>query len=300
MQENNDDKEKNLTRLPAKHDTFIALDSDGCVFDTMTVKQIKCIAPTIISHWNLGSVRKTVISTVESVSLFSETRGQNRFLLLITLMNLLKTNGKIIQSGTKIPSFNSLKKWVSSGVALSNESLKREVQKTGNAELKSVLNWSLKVNRRIAHVVKNAKPFKWAKKSLPLIASSSDIMVVSQTPVEALTREWKKSGLTKHLLAIGGQELGAKSEQIRLATRGKYRKNRILMIGDAPGDMKAAKKSGVLFYPINPGHEEESWKRFHNEAYKKFISGTYSGKYSSRLKREFMKLLPSLPKKRHL
>jgi len=31
------------------------------------------------------------------------------------------------------------------------------------------------------------------------------------------------------------------------------------MIGDAPGDMIAAKSNGVLFNPINPHHEEDSW-----------------------------------------
>ena len=30
------------------------------------------------------------------------------------------------------------------------------------------------------------------------------------------------------------------------------------MIGDAPGDMKAAHASGALFFPIVPGDEEES------------------------------------------
>lgn len=33
------------------------------------------------------------------------------------------------------------------------------------------------------------------------------------------------------------------------------------MIGDAPGDLKAARGNGALFFPVNPGDEEESWKR---------------------------------------
>ena len=39
------------------------------------------------------------------------------------------------------------------------------------------------------------------------------------------------------------------------------------MIGDAPGDMKAARANGALFFPINPGHEDESWERFYDEAH---------------------------------
>ncbi|MDT7723259.1 MAG: hypothetical protein QOE94_4270, partial [Mycobacterium sp.] len=44
-----------------------------------------------------------------------------------------------------------------------------------------------------------------------------------------------------------------------------YAKNKVLMIGDAPGDLKAAKGAGTLFFPINPGHEEASWERFFKE-----------------------------------
>ena len=29
------------------------------------------------------------------------------------------------------------------------------------------------------------------------------------------------------------------------------------MIGDAPGDMRAAQANGACFYPINPGAEED-------------------------------------------
>jgi hypothetical protein len=38
-----------------------------------------------------------------------------------------------------------------------------------------------------------------------------------------------------------------------------------------------------LFYPVNPGHEEESWERFYNEAVDRFFSGSYSGEYETKL-----------------
>jgi hypothetical protein len=31
------------------------------------------------------------------------------------------------------------------------------------------------------------------------------------------------------------------------------------MVGDAMGDLEAAKANGVLYYPINPGAEDASW-----------------------------------------
>jgi hypothetical protein len=67
------------------------------------------------------------------------------------------------------------------------------------------------------------------------------------------------------------------------------------MIGDAPGDMEAAKANGTLFFPINPGQEERSWERFFREGLGKFIGGTYAGAYEASLVAEFEKLLPSAP-----
>jgi len=71
------------------------------------------------------------------------------------------------------------------------------------------------------------------------------------------------------------------------------------MIGDAPGDMKAAKANDALFYPINPGNETESWKRFHDEAFDKFIDkfidGQYAGEYEQKVIAEFDEYLPENP-----
>jgi hypothetical protein len=68
-----------------------------------------------------------------------------------------------------------------------------------------------------------------------------------------------------------------------------------LMIGDAPGDMKAAKANNALFYPINPGNEIQSWKRFHDEAFDRFIKGRYAGAYEQKVISEFDAYLPEQP-----
>ncbi len=49
--------------------------------------------------------------------------------------------------------------------------------------------------------------------------------------------------------------------------------DKILMIGDANGDLKAAKSNGVLFFPVNPGKEEASWERLYREGLDKFFAG---------------------------
>ena len=89
--------------------------------------------------------------------------------------------------------------------------------------------------------------------------------------------------------------MGTKTEHLKFAAVGKYAPSKILMIGDAPGDQKAAKSNGVLFYPIVPGREEVSWQRFHNEALDRFFLGTYAGHYENELIREFDGSLPEHP-----
>ncbi len=94
---------------------------------------------------------------------------------------------------------------------------------------------------------------------------------------------------------IAGQEYGTKTQHLAAAAAGRYAPDHILMIGDAPGDLKAARANHALFYPINPGDEETSWERFYNEAMARFFAGTYAGDYEAALIAEFDRRLPEIP-----
>ena len=63
------------------------------------------------------------------------------------------------------------------------------------------------------------------------------------------------------------------------------------MIGDAPGDYQAAEANDALFFPINPGAEEASWKRLYDEGIDRFLAGTFAGAYQEKLLAEFDTLL---------
>ena len=71
------------------------------------------------------------------------------------------------------------------------------------------------------------------------------------------------------------------------------------MIGDAPGDYQAAQANEALFFPINPGAEDASWRRFCEEGIDKFLSGTFAGDYQQQLLDEFDAYLPSRPPWEH-
>jgi hypothetical protein len=67
------------------------------------------------------------------------------------------------------------------------------------------------------------------------------------------------------------------------------------MIGDAPGDYKAAVANKALYFPINPGAEEASWRRLFEEGIERFLSGEFAGRYQEDLLAEFERYLPERP-----
>ena len=56
-----------------------------------------------------------------------------------------------------------------------------------------------------------------------------------------------------------------------------------------------AKANSALFFPINPGKEEASWQRLHDEALDLFFAGEYAGAYEENLLKEFNACLPEKP-----
>ena len=155
-----------------------------------------------------------------------------------------------------------------------------ELEKTGNPQLRLALEWSYAVNEAITALPDGNYSYNGVKEALKEMSCSADIVVVSSANSEALEREWTTCGLTEHLSALFGQEPGTKAYLIsKLKEIGGYDKNRVLMVGDAPGDLSAAEKNQVLFYPILAGKEEESWKKLLGEAVEKFLSETFAGEY---------------------
>lgn len=284
-----------ISRFTPRHDSFVGVDSDGCVFDTMEAKQKRCFHGEIVRRWRLEPIEGLVRETAEFVNLYSRWRGSNRFPALLRTFDLLRARPETARAGVALPRLDALRAFVGSGVPLGNPELERAVRETGDAELAQVLDWSRAVNDIVARTLGPAAPFPWAVESLKAMQARSDVICVSQTPTEALVREWRESGLLPCVAVIAGQEQGTKSEHLALATRGRYRPGRLLMIGDALGDLRAARDSGALFYPINPAREAASWKRFLDEAYDRFLAGAYAGAYESGLISEFETLLPETP-----
>ena len=273
---------------------FIGIDSDGCVFDSMEIKHKECFAPMFIKHFDLQAVSKYAREVWEFVNLYSKTRGANRFPALSRSLNLLGARSQVIARKVHVPDSKSVDEWVARETKLGNATLAAEV-KNGNKGLEQVKRWSDAVNGAIEDIVHGVPPFPLVCESLEKLNQKADAMVISQTPADALKREWTENCIEKNVRIIAGQEMGTKTEHIKFAAVGKYPPAKILMIGDAPGDFKAAKSNGALFFPINPGAEEASWERFFKEGLNRFFAGTYAGDYEAALVKEFDACLPEKP-----
>lgn len=289
------DPQAPLRNFRRSHEFFIGIDSDGCVFDTMEVKHKECFIPNIIKYYGLAAISKYAREAAEFVNLYSKDRGVNRFHALVRTIDLLADRPEVTRRGFQLPSIEAVRQWTQRETKLSNPTLDHEVHVNGVSELANTLAWSEAVNRTIGEMVKDVPPFPFVREAISSMGGRADVMVVSATPSEALEREWDEHGLKGAVQLIAGQELGSKKEHLQLAAVGRYDLDKILMIGDAPGDRKAAEANGVLFYPINPGGEDDSWQRFFEEGLPRFFAGTYAGEYMDDRIAEFEALLPLNP-----
>jgi phosphoglycolate phosphatase-like HAD superfamily hydrolase len=273
---------------------FVGIDSDGCIFDSMEIKHKECFTPMFIKHFELQAVSKYAREVWEFVNLYSKTRGANRFPALSRALNLLRRRPQVIARNVHVPDTRAVDEWISRETKLGNATLAAEVR-NGNQGLEQVKRWSDAVNAAIEDIVKGVPPFPLVQECLEKIRGKANAMCISQTPADALKREWAEHRIDPFVEMIAGQEMGTKTEHLKFAAAGKYASDKILMIGDAPGDYKAARGNGALFYPIIPGQEEASWKRLHEESLDRFFAGSYAGGYEASLVKEFDASLPENP-----
>jgi len=285
-----------LAELKPKHEFFVGIDSDGCAFDTMEIKHKECFIPNIIKYWGLQPVSKYAREAGEFVNLYSKWRGVNRWPALVMVFDLLRERHEVQERGFVPPEAPDIRKFIAAeAFPKSNEGLRSYMQEHSSPELETALAWTIAVNDTVADMVHDVPPYPHMRESIAFLSNKADMIVVSSTPVRALTSEWHEHDIAKYVRVIAGQEMGKKALHLKLAAGGKYPKDRILMIGDAPGDMRAAKANNALFYPINPGNEAESWLRFYEEAMGKFLAGQYAGDYEAKVIAEFEAVLPEVP-----
>lgn len=278
-----------------QHDFLVCVDSDGCVFDAMEIKHKECFIPNTINEWNLQAVSKYVREAAEFVNLYSKWRGSNRFPALVKTLELLGERQEARARGFVMPDLTALKKWICEEENLGNPTLEKAIAASDDPILKKTMQWSNAVNACIAKIVRGIPYFPGVPECFDKLCAQADAMIVSATPHEALLREWTEHDLVKYVQIIAGQEMGSKKYCIEQALLDGYARDKVLMVGDALGDLAAARANNVLFYPIMPGQEDQSWHQLYNEAMDKLFDGQYQGDYENKLIATFEFLLPEQP-----
>lgn len=70
--------------------------------------------------------------------------------------------------------------------------------------------------------------------------------MVSSANRDAVEEEWSKFGLLEYTDIVLAQDVGNKAACIHAMLKFGYEKEKVLMIGDAPGDCAAAEKNGFF------------------------------------------------------
>ena len=296
----NSENLSDLETFRKRRELFVGIDSDGCAFDTMEVKHKECFVPEFIERFDLRGVSSAARDSWEFVNLYSQNRGTNRFKGLIASLELLRRHPETARTGTAVPELPALRRWIDSSSSHGNPALEATINEAPadsaeRSELEQVLAWSKAVNKRLAVAVRNIPPFRYVRESLDRLHQLADLVVVSQSIGESLRREWREHDLHRYVSVIAGQEQGTKEEHLRRTVGDRYGRGRVLVVGDAPGDLRAARSVAALFFPILPGREQESWKRFYTEGIDRFCDGSFPGTYEAELLASFESVLPERP-----
>ena len=278
---------KNFSAFTKKRDYLICVDSDGCAMDTMDIKHFKCFGPCMVEEWNLEEHQDEILKRWNEINLYTITRGINRFKGLA--MALCEINEKY----TVIEDVDKLKAWTDTAPELSNGALEKIIAEEGSSTIfKKALSWSKKVNQAITSLPDDTKlPFPMVKEALELAHKHADVAIVSSANLGAVLEEWEMHGLIDHVDVIMSQNDGSKAHCIDQLLKKGYYNIKVVMCGDAPGDLDAAEKNGVFFFPILVRQEMESWCEFMDQGLTRLLNDRYGGEYQKNKIKEFYKNL---------
>ena len=268
-------------------DFLVCIDSDGCAIDSMNIKHINCFGPEMIGEWSLHEWKGEILKRWNDINLFSLTRGINRF------KGLLMALSEIDKKYVTVEDLASFANWVETTNELSNNSLAKAIELNPESVcLKKALSWSNRVNKSIKRLPEEeVVPFEMFKEALVFAHEKADIAIVSSANLGAIMDEWERHELLPHVDLVLAQDAGTKAYCIAELLKKGYDRDKVIMCGDAPGDMEAAEQNGVFYYPIKVNLEKESWIEFIDIGFKKLFDGCYFGEYQSLKKDEFIKNL---------
>jgi len=144
-------KEQQLDFQPTR-ESLVCIDSDGCGFNTMGIKQRECFCLWMIEISDLQPVAEAARACKEFADLFSKTRGANRHVTIKRILTeLLLSHPQVSTRGLSTPQYPHYFDWIENpGSLLSDEGLRQAVAAaTGSSErleFEHILKRSERVN----------------------------------------------------------------------------------------------------------------------------------------------------------
>ena len=279
---------------PAAPRACVALDSDGTVLDTMAPKQHRFLQPMFIEAFGLQPQSAAYRACADFVNLFSATRGISRFNAILLTLEAFNAHPDVRAAGFPPVPTADLRAFVESGLPLSADALAGWLRDHPSPFLETLLAWSHAVNDAILASGAVFDVFPGVPSALAALHARCRVGIVSQSPERVLRQDWGAHGLLAHVDLVAGQELGAKPAQLAALAEGRPPAD-VLMVGDAFGDLNAARAFGCRFFPILPGREGESWERLTREVFPDFLAGRYAPEREAELVDAFSAALPERP-----
>ena len=249
-----------LNEFKKTKDHLVAIDSDGCVFDTMTLKHQQFFYPLLEEELELQEWGEELGKKWNCINLYSSMRGINRF---ESVYHLFKdVNDKVLPMSDKTKIYN---KFIRTNRTINVEDLEVLYKETGDDFVGHIIDWSKKVNKEIESKMQRIDAFKESVVTIREIAKFADIAVVSSANEQALIDEWGSAELLDYVSVLTSQSDGKKEAILEKLIAKGYNEKRVLMIGDSLGDRHAATVNEASFRLIEAPYEEKSWKNIRRE-----------------------------------
>lgn len=256
---------KSLVDYVKNNDYLVAIDSDGCVFDNMTVKHQKFFFPVLLETFNMEDADGSKAALWNKINLDYPTRGINRFEGLKMFFESFKPTEDM----------TAFLKLFESENGLSNDLIQKEINVSSDPLLTKVLTWSTNLNAKIKAELGTMKPFDGVVSAIEKIVKVADIVVVSSANHEAVSNEWDEAGLLPYVQFVSSQDIGPKADVLKILQSKGYENSKMLMVGDAYGDYNAAKSIGAHFYQITYKCEAQSWAQLSESVINDFLNNNY-------------------------
>lgn len=243
-----------LQDFKKKKEYLVAIDSDGCVFDTMTLKHQQFFYPLLEQELHLEQWHDELSKQWDTINLYGATRGINRFLGVYHLFK-----DKKVKDLPFVKSMDLYNNYIQKNKEITLEALIVLFEETKDTFVHHIIEWSKAVNKAIDQTMPTMEPFEESVETIKELSEIADIAIVSSANEKALKKEWGESGLHNFVSVLTSQNDGSKKEILTTLVNKGYSKNNVLMIGDAEGDRQAAFLNQVDFRLVKACKENQSW-----------------------------------------